>query len=363
MASFGSNVYRKYFLGGYDITKYVVEADKNSLVQSKGEWGTLPSIQTTQFTVQNINGLFSSLSSTSMIMNQRIKNIPLKIVYNQGTSSITEWSGKIDNIQEDYQKWHCIINGVSPWQQIMDADCLTPLGDNGEPLWTTPAFISKSIWKIFNIPYNVASYNRAIASQTGRVTVSIDPNMGTSNVTVMQAQQQLATAGFGRIYPVNGEMYYEVFSPAQKAVSFIVNEKDLYTWPKITTNEFYPTGVRVNYTSGPVNSSFVNSPNYDMNLAKPNGQAITLDFSANQLIKMSDINSATICGAQWELIKNQIPRLVEIAVAHSLGYVLDLNSAISLTYSRAGINNIPMEIEAIDRTDSRYTKLKGRIYG
>lgn len=338
------NANRVYKIGGYDVTNYVIQRNIPSGMQTKPEWGGLPETPRLEFELANLNGEFSTRSERSIFRGVKLQDTKVEVTFKQGSLEEIEWTGFIENASEDYKNRTTQLTGISPFSKLLDSPAKVSLGAQ------TPATLSKNVFVLFNIPINELAYASADALHENLVTAQVDPNILESRITLMELQKQLAAAGYGRIYPVDGEMVYEVFQGNNPSIFTEVNERDLMAHPIINSEENNARPYRVNYIDGEVNS-------IDFNEGE---EANSLDFGPNAPVKLNDLSSAQQVADQWEEIDKIETRRVEFAVKHDIGRYLSLNSFIEFTWKRVGFINETLEIVGIDRTDPRYTKLIGR---
>ena len=331
-------------IGGYDVSKYVLSLQNATGIYNKPEWGGMPSTPRLQFQLLNNNSQFSTFSDNSLLYNKTLQDLTLKMLYQQGSTEITEWNGYIENVQENYSTNRIDVFGISKFQQKLDLPALISSGVD------TPSELSKAVFILFDIPYNTTSYNRADSLLSGLVSAQIDPNLVNSNINLYELQKLLATAGYGRIYNVNGEMHYEVFDSSSRSVSFTLYDRDLMTDPLITKEERQFTTYKVEYIDGSVDStSFVSGDTPQQ----------SLNFGVNSPVKITSQSAALQVADQWELISQLDQKSITFGVKHDIANQLNLTSFIYLSVPEIGIDET-LEIVSIDKTDDKYATLTGR---
>jgi len=213
MSTFTGNAFREYIIGGYNITRFVIQTNMPSAMQVKSEWGSFPDTPRLEFEVTNQNGQFSTLGELSLLRGVILQNTTVQVIQTQGSTEILEWEGIIENAIENHRTQRVKIIGISPLSRDLDSPALLTLGTN------TPARLSELVFIAFDIEVDSASYAKADDFLSTLVTAQIDPNLLESRITLMELQKQLATAGFGRIYYFDGKMRYEVFQTLSPTIT------------------------------------------------------------------------------------------------------------------------------------------------
>jgi hypothetical protein len=309
---------RLFKIGGYDVSAWVLSLIDATGIYNKPEWGGMPAAPRIQFKVVNDNNQFSSFSDVSLLYNKKVQDLTLKMLYQQGTSEILEWDGYIENIVEN--------------------------------LTTNIIEIFGEIFQLYDIPVNESSFNRADSLLSGLVTVQVDPNLVDSNINLYELQKLLAVAGYARIYINNGEMHYEVYDSTSPTITIALTDKDLMTDPQISLEESQFKAYKVEYLDGTIDSSgFVDGETPQQ----------SLNFGLNSPVKITSQSAALQVGDQWEAISLLDKKRITFGVKHELGYILSLDSFVSLTVTDIGIED-NLEIIAIDRTDDKYIMITGR---
>jgi hypothetical protein len=335
---------RLFKIGGYDVSAWVLSLIDATGIYNKPEWGGMPAAPRIQFKVVNDNNQFSSFSDVSLLYNKKVQDLTLKMLYQQGTSEILEWDGYIENIVENLTTNIIEIFGVSKFQQNLDLPALISTSID------TPATLSKEIFQLYDIPVNESSFNRADSLLSGLVTVQVDPNLVDSNINLYELQKLLAVAGYARIYINNGEMHYEVYDSTPPTITIALTDKDLMTDPQISLEESQFKAYKVEYLDGTIDSSgFVDGETPQQ----------SLNFGLNSPVKITSQSAALQVGDQWEAISLLDKKRITFGVKHELGYILSLDSFVSLTVTDIGIED-NLEIIAIDRTDDKYIMITGR---
>lgn len=334
---------RVYRIGGYDVTKRLIDVKGLSAAQAKPEWGGMPEIPAVELNFINQRGEMSSVSPIGLFYGIMVKSLTLEIVRKQGSLEFLEWFGNVDSVTELFLERRTQVRSVSPFSSKLDLPAQITL-DIG-----TPAFLSQRIFQEYDIPINAASYNAADAYLSSLVTVQVDPDLINGAINLMELQKQLANAGFGRIYFYNGEMYFDVFRPTTPTITFDLGQRDLMTNPIVETEEKKPTSYIVKWIRGQVESpSFVEG-----------GASDSRDFGPSQTVKVRNESSALAIADNLELISQLVQRRVSFGVKHNVGQMLELGSYVTLTWKRGGFDATPLEIVSIDRSDIRYTVLQG----
>jgi hypothetical protein len=338
-----SNMNRVYRIGGYDVSKYIKTVAGIKNMQKKPEWGGFPETPRLELELVNTDNTFNPSSSLSIFHGATIEDFDVEVAYLQGSTEIVEWAGSVEEITVDYQNRVAKLTGISPFSKQLDSPALI-VTDVG-----TPAELSQQVFEQFNIECDQASFGYADILQTGLVNVVIDPNLLESTITLMELQKQLASAGYGRIYPYNNKMYYEVFETDRvPSITTEIDDKFIMTHPKETKLEKEPSPYQVEYIDGTSES-----------VSWTEGcSSQTLDFGSNSCVKIQSLTGATQVADQWELISNLKKRVLEFGVTKELGYILDIGSFITINYEKAGIYNEIYEINGIDRTDPGFTLIE-----
>jgi len=341
------NSNRHIYLGGYDVSRYVISTKVPTAQQNKPEWGELPAITNLEFDLINDKGYFSSRGFQSIFNNVDLTIIPAKVTLEQGSTVLVEWEGFIQQIVEDYRSNRATVTGITRFSKLLDTPALLTLGAN------TPSELSRLVFGLFNIPIDETAYARANSLLSGLVQAQIDPNLLDSHLTLMELQKQLAAAGYGRIYSNNGLMVYEVFQESlSPAVSFEIGERQIMDHPVISkeTRESTP------YTVQTLGIGQATSANWYSGSNSKN-----LDFGPSAAVKVTSLSAGQQIADQWELIDKINTIRIEFPVMDNIGAMLDLTSYISFTWDKIGLQSEVMEIIGIDRSDNRYTKLVGRV--
>ena len=340
-----TNKNRQYILAGYDVTEFIIQRTLPMALLSKPEWGEMPDTPRLDIELFGPRGEFSIRNTNSFLYGKDPTELTIEVRLTQGSSEIIEWSGTIETIEENTENYTTRITGISPFQKLLDSPALVTTGDQ------TPAQLSRNIFLLYNIDINESSYSLADSLQENLIAAQVDPNLLSSQITLMELQKQLAAAGYGRIYPVNGEMYYESYTGVRPTTAFSINERDLMTHPKITTETREAATFTVETLFGQVQSeSFVTGDS-----------AKNLDFGPNAAVKITSLTGGQLCADQWEKIDKEKAYRIDFALLHELGNYLDLSSYIELTWEKGFIFNEIVEIININRTDPRYTQFVGRV--
>ena len=339
-----SNKDRYFYIAGYDISKYVLSYSNIASEQSKPEWGELPALQRTEFTMINTTGAFSSFNPLSIFSNQKYTDMRVLIKLKMGGVEYIEYDGFIEDAIENYGDGTTKVVGISPFIKALDSPCLTATGS------ATPSELSRQLFALFNIPYDNTSYGAANAYHSGLITCIFDPNLFDSNITLLETQKQLATAGFGRIYSYNGKMFYEVNQTIIPTISYNLTDKDIMGSPSINAQEREKKYYNVKYIDGDVNSA-----GFIAGVATQG-----LDFGPNSSVKITSLTGAQACADAWERISKINQRQIVFPVKHSVGICFELGTFLTLTWAKGGFFNTILEVIGINRTDTKYTMLTCR---
>jgi hypothetical protein len=335
---------RIFKIGGYDVSKWVLSLVNAFGVFFKPEWGGMPETPRLEFELTNSDNQFSSFSEISIFFGKQVQDIPLEVIYRQGSTDIIEWDGFVENVIEDLDRNIVKIIGVSKFQKKLDLPALL------SSTITTPAHLSETVFALYGIDTDSTSYSRSKTALTNLVTAQIDPNLVDSNINLYELQKLLATAGYARIYPDKGKMKYEVFNTSTPTVSISLGEKDLLTDPQSAKEERQGTFYKVDYIDG-----FEDSSGFTSGATQQN-----LNFGLNSAVKITSSSAALQVADQWEAISNLEAKRISFGVKPEVGYYLSLDSYITLTLEDLNLNNQTLEIVGIDRTDDRYTMITGR---
>jgi hypothetical protein len=181
------------------------------------------------------------------------------------------------------------------------------------------------------------------------VNVALDPDLLETSITLMEVQKQLATSGYGRIYPYNGKMYYQIYEDdVSPTITISLTDRDLMTHPKESIDEGDSTPYQVSYIDGTADSTSWTTDCSCQNL----------DFGPNAVVKIQSLTGATQVADQWEKISRLKKRTLEFAVKKSLGYLLNLNSFITINWKAGAIYNEIFEVIGKDETDKKYSVLQ-----
>jgi hypothetical protein len=340
------NSNRHIYLGGYDVTRYVLNTKVPTAMQFKPEWGELPAISRLEFDLLNDTGIFSSKGLKSVFNNIDLTSITAKVTLEQGSTVTTEWDGVVENILEDHRTRRTTVTGITQFSKLLDSPSLVTLGAN------TPSELSRLVFGLYNIPVDEIAYAKANSLLSGLVLAQVDPNLLDSHLTLMELQKQLAAAGYARIYSINGLMVYEVFDvEATQAPGFSITERQIMEHPVITKETRLPTAYTVETLFGRTES-----PDWQTGSNSKN-----LDFGPNAAVKITSLSAGQQVATQWAVIDRLQTSRIEFAVLDDIGLMFDLNTFINFTCEPIAIINATMEIIGIDRSDHRYTKLTGRV--
>lgn len=339
------NANRVYKIGGYDLSKYILQDNFIYGIQNKPEWGDLPQVPRLEIQLDNSKNIFGNVGSKSIFNNLIMQDVVVEVIRLNGSLETIEWKGFVENNVVDHANDRVTITGMSGLSKWLDNTALVTTGEK------TPAELSKDIFTAFGIDTDDVSYNESIAFQTGLLAVRVDPNLLESRITLFELQKQLATAGAGRIYYKNGKMAYDTYNQNMSTTTSLdLGERDLMTHPQEAVEERKNQKYTVEYVFG-------NEPSFGF---VPGGSAQTLNFGVNAAVKVISQASAQNLADQWERIDKIKSKRLAFAVKHDLGFMLDLGSYITLTWQRIGLSLETLEIISIDRTDPRYTKLVTR---
>jgi hypothetical protein len=333
---------RVYKIGGYDVSKYVLQDNFIYGIQNKPEWGDLPQVPRLELQLDNSKNIFGNVGSRSIFNNLIMQDLEVEVIRLDGSLETTEWKGFVENNVVNHDNNRVKITGMSGLSKWLDNTALLTTGEK------TPAELSKDVFTAFGIDVDDQSYNESISLQTGLLSVRLDPNLLESRITLYEVQKQLATAGHGRIYFKDGKMVYDTYNDDINITTSIdLGERDLMTNPQEAVEERKDQKYTVEYLFG-------NEPSFGF---VSGGSAQTLNFGPNSPVKVMSQAAASNLADQWERIDKIKSKRLSFAVKHDVGFLLDLGSYITLTWKRIGLSLETLEIISIDRTDPKYTKL------
>ena len=354
----------QFLAGGYDISSYVRSdgVDGFNSLQQKPVWGEVPatplltltcSNPTGEISASNPIGLFHSTTAnqsltgnTSYLLykGELLRAVPLQIYRKQGSLQILKWNGFIETLTEDYGAKTTKITAATAFSRSQD------LPAQLDSTRGTPAAISRGIFQLFNVPCNAVSFNSADAFLSSFIDITLSTDLLRSSETLMSIQKKLAIAGASRIFPYNGEMFFEPFNSTVPIITLDLFPRDLMDKPQITTVE----GKFTPYTTNWLGLPSVNSQSFVIG-----GPSQTNDFGANSSVQIQSFSGAQYNCFTWETISQLKQRQVTFPVSHEIGAMLDLTSFVTLTYPFAGLQKQQLQIVGINDVDRRYTTLIG----
>lgn len=335
---------RKVYLFTTDISKFVMDVD--NIVQSAGEYGQLTVNEIPGMTGRNTTGFWDVNNPSSPFYGntqQQLNNQKITIVLD----GVTVFYGGIRNLQSDNLARTCAIELQSALQFTLERGS-TYASEAKE----TPSQAIANICLLYNVPFDSASFAAATATYLDN-NIYIEVRDDDPWNTVMDVFQLLIDAGVGRLYSLNGILYYDVYSVRTIASSYTFSDRHS---GRVTIYS-HPTSDYV--TKDLVNGYSVETMEGIAPFGAPEEQSKQISGGVDSLVRILDLQSGVWIGDLWLSYLNRPQKRIEFGIPSSIGKSLVLNTAVTLDYTLQNWLPTVIDINTIDNTTRVISKIAG----
>lgn len=320
---------------GYNVDNFITAIDV--IPQSKPDYGQILINENVNITGDNSHGIWYYGNPKSFLYNRDIAQ-DIKIYDN----SILEFDGTILNITNNDKI--ATITAKSDFYDLMGKRCLF-ISDQ-----KTPAELCREILQLYGFNIDGASFQKSIDIQEyytliAQIYLSVN---GTNNMSLLELCQHLADIGIARIYFANNKFYYESYDPDNDLdISFSIDESDIAIAPEAFN---YERQAIDSYSITMVTNTITGGTDLQASLKN-------MDYGWDSPIRL--ITGGAYIGENYIKISKQTRESVTIGIYKEKGIMLNLQSAIEISYSRFNWSSKPFEIMSIDNSHPFITQIQG----